>query len=134
MLVAHTTLLEIPCPGSICKNTAKDFTAAFSLAVEVLHDLHKFCNEGESLDWLTRKSATCNYTPDRWQSKTLLPSTNVGKKSLETEFLIAICRLPGDKWQKKTQFLAIFDRRLSIFVKSVLDCHPSNVNKQQMTF
>ena len=37
-------------------------------------------------------------TPDRWQSKTLMLSTNVDGKSLETEFSIAICRPTGDKW------------------------------------
>ena len=48
-------------------------------------------------------------------------STNVGKKLLETEFLIAICRPTGDKWQLKTQFLASFDP-CSPIVKSVFDC------------
>ena len=60
------------------------------------------------------------------QSKTLMLSMNVGKQSLETEFLIAICRLNGDKWQSKTLFLAIFDRHLSI-VKIVFDCRLSGV-------
>ena len=32
---------------------------------------------------------------------------NIDKKSLETEFLIAICRPVGDKWKSKTLFLAI---------------------------
>ena len=36
-------------------------------------------------------------TPDMRQSKTLLLSTNVDQKWLETEFLIAICRPTGDK-------------------------------------
>ena len=40
-------------------------------------------------------------TLERWQSKTLILSTNANKKMLETEFLIAICRSPGDKWQSK---------------------------------
>ena len=60
-------------------------------------------------------------TPGRRQSKTSILSTNVNKNSLKTEFLIAICRLTGDKWQSKTLFLAIFDPRSSI-VKSVFDC------------
>ena len=47
-------------------------------------------------------------------------SRNVDKKSLETEFLIAICSHTGDKWQSKTLFLSIFDSRLSI-VDSVFD-------------
>ena len=37
----------------------------------------------------------------------------VGQKSLETEFLIAISRPTGDKWQSKTLFLIDF---LSLFV------------------
>ena len=36
-------------------------------------------------------------------------STNVDKKSFETEFLIAICRQSGDKWRWKILFLVIFD-------------------------
>ena len=51
----------------------------------------------------------------------LMLSTNVDKKSLETEFSIAICRPTGAKLQSKTLFLAIFDPRSSI-VKTVFDC------------
>ena len=36
-------------------------------------------------------------TPRRRQLKMSILSTNVDKKSLETEFLIVICRLTGDK-------------------------------------
>ena len=57
------------------------------------------------------------FTPDRRQSETLVLSTNVDQKSLETEFLIAICRPTGDKWQSKTLFLSIFDPRSSIVEK-----------------
>ena len=39
---------------------------------------------------------------------------NVDKKSIETVFSIAICRLTGDNWQLKTLFLSIFDLRSSI--------------------
>ena len=46
---------------------------------------------------------------DRRQSKTVILSTIVDQKSLETEISIAICRQTGDKWQSKTLFLAIFD-------------------------
>ena len=60
-------------------------------------------------------------TPGRLQSKMLILSTNVDKKSLETEFLIAICRPTGDKWQTKTLFLLNFYPNLLI-VKSVFDC------------
>ena len=38
-----------------------------------------------------------NNTLCRGQSKMPIPSRNVDKKSLETEFLIAICRHTGDK-------------------------------------
>ena len=60
-------------------------------------------------------------TRGRRKSKTLILSMNIDKKSLETEFLIAICRLTGDKLQLETLFLAIFDLGSSI-VKSVFDC------------
>ena len=53
----------------------------------------------------------------------LILSMKVDKKSLETEFLIAICRRTGDKWQSKTLFLAIFDPCLS----SAFDCCLSDV-------
>ena len=49
-------------------------------------------------------------TPGRRQSKTLILSTNADQKSLETEFVIVICRPTGDKWQSKTLFLAILIR------------------------
>ena len=66
-------------------------------------------------------------TPDRWQSKTLMLSTNVDQKLLKTEFLIAICCLTGDKWQSKTLFLAILDPHSSI-VKSIFDFCLSGVD------
>ena len=50
-------------------------------------------------------------TPDRGQSKTLILSTDVDQKLLETQFFIAICRPTGDKWQSKTvssDFLSAF--------------------------
>ena len=65
-------------------------------------------------------------TLGRRQSKTKILSRNVDKKSLETEFSIAICRHCGNKWQSKTLFLSIFDPRLSI-VDSTFDCHLSGV-------
>ena len=43
------------------------------------------------------------------------------KKLLETMFLIAICRLTGDKRQSKTLFLAIIFLRSSID-NSIFDC------------
>ena len=54
-------------------------------------------------------------------------STNKDKKSIETEFLIAICHLTGDQWQSKSLFLEIFDPRSSI-AKSVFDCRLPGVN------
>ena len=38
-----------------------------------------------------------NTTPVKRQSKRLILSTNVDQKSLETEFLMAICCLTGEK-------------------------------------
>ena len=57
----------------------------------------------------------------RQQLKMSILSRNVDKKSLETEFSIAICRPTGDKWQLKTMFLSIFDPHSAV-VDSVLDC------------
>ena len=68
-----------------------------------------------------------NITPGRRQSQTVIPSTNVDQKSLETEFSNAICRSIGDKCQSKTLFLTIFDPRSSI-AKSVFDCRLPGVN------
>ena len=72
----------------------------------------------------------CNFinsTPDKRQSKTLILSTNVGRKALEKEFSIAICRPSGDKWQSKnTVSIDFFYPRWSI-VKSVFDCRLSYV-------
>ena len=62
-----------------------------------------------------------SFTPGRRQLKTLKLSRNVYKKSIETVFLIAICRPTGDKWQLKTLFLSIFDP-LSSIVDYVFDC------------
>ena len=67
---------------------------------------------------------TFNYyihTLGRRQSKTPKLSRNVDQKWLETEFLIAICRHTGDKWQSKTLFLSIFDPCSSI-VDNIFDC------------
>ena len=47
-------------------------------------------------------------------------------RSFETEFSIAICRKTCYKCQSKTLFLAIFDRRSSIF-ETVFDCCLSGV-------
>ena len=68
-------------------------------------------------------------TLGKQQSKMLIPSTNVDQKSLETEFLIAICRPNGDKWQSKTLFLVIFDPCLLI-VKSICDCRLQTTKMQ----
>ena len=72
-------------------------------------------------------------TQGRRQSKTLKLSTNIDQKSLETEFLIAVCRPTGDEWQSKTVFLAIFDPRSSI-VKSVFDCRFPDADDNNLTY
>ena len=60
------------------------------------------------------------------QSKSLILSTNVDQRSLETaSFHFGICCLTGDKWQLKALFLAICDPCSSI-VQSVFDCRLSN--------
>ena len=53
---------------------------------------------------------------------------NIDQKWLETEFLIAICRHTGNKWQLKTLFLFIFDPR-SLIVDSIFDCRLPGVVK-----
>ena len=69
------------------------------------------------------------YTLGRGQSKTPILSGKVDQKSIETVFLIAICRLTGDKWQSKTRFLSIFDPPSTI-VDYVFDCRlPGVVHK-----
>ena len=50
----------------------------------------------------------------------------VDNRSSETEILIAICHLSGDKWPPKTLFLGIFDPSLSI-VWSIFNCRLSGV-------
>ena len=67
-----------------------------------------------SRDKLPNYDEKVNKIAYRWQLKTLILSTNVDQKSLETEFSFAICRPTGDTWQSKTRFLAIFDPRSSI--------------------
>ena len=42
-------------------------------------------------------NGACGYTPGRRHLKTLILSTNVDQKPLETEFSIAICSPTGDK-------------------------------------
>ena len=70
-------------------------------------------------------------TSDRWQSKTLILSTNIDLRSLETEFLIAICRMTGDKWQSKTLFISICDPHSSI-VQSVFNCRQSKMIQERI--
>ena len=73
-------------------------------------------------------------TPGRRQSKTPILLRSVDQKSLETEdqksleteFLIAIFRHTGDKWQSKKLFLSIFDPSSSI-VDIVFDCRLPDV-------
>ena len=53
--------------------------------------------------------------------------------SLETEFLIVVCCLIGNKWQSKTLFLAICDP-CSVIVQSdsVFDCRLSCVINERI--
>ena len=51
-------------------------------------------------------------------------STNVDQKSIETVFLIAICRQGGDKWQSKTLFLMIFDLHSSMVLTFLIAAYP----------
>ena len=76
---------------------------------------------------------TLSITPGRWQLKTLILTTNIYQKSLETEILIAIYRQSGDKWQSKTIFLSIFDPH-SLIVKNVFDCNLHGVSMLGSTF
>ena len=60
----------------------------------------------------------------------LILSKKVDQISLETYFSIAVCCLPGDKWQSKTLFLAICEPRSSI-VQSVFDRRLSGVIQER---
>ena len=51
-------------------------------------------------------------------------SMNVDQKSLETEFLIVICRLTANKWQSTTLFLAIFDSRRGLLRVFLIAAYP----------
>ena len=51
-------------------------------------------------------------------------SMNVDQKSIETVFLIAICRQCGDKWQSKTLFLTIFYLCSSIVLAFSIAAYP----------
>ena len=51
-------------------------------------------------------------------------STNGEQKSIETVFLIAICRQCGDKWQSKTLFLTIFYLPSSIVLALSITAYP----------
>ena len=54
------------------------------------------------------------------QLKCLILWTNVDHNKLDTEFLIAICRLTGDIWKLKTLFLSIFNLNSSIVRKFLI--------------
>ena len=77
------------------------FSLDYSMTVKLLAEQH--------LEFLTVSFTGGCTTLGRWQSKMSILLTDVDQKSIETEFLIAICRLTGDKWQSKTLFLAVFD-------------------------
>ena len=73
-----------------------------------------------------RYCSYCIHTPGRRQSKTPILSSNVDRKSLETENWIVILRHIGDKLQLKRLFRSRFDPRSSI-VDSVFDCRLHDV-------
>ena len=60
----------------------------------------------------------------RRQSKMLLTIFERGSKSIETVFLIVICRQSGDKWQSNTLFLGIFDLRPLIVLTFSIVAYP----------
>ena len=55
-----------------------------------------------TIQYLT--STYLSTTTDTWQSNTLILSTKVDQKWLETEFSIGICGPIGNKLQSKTLF------------------------------
>ena len=83
-----------------CLNTPKRGLSVPLVLHPILCSAHMEMNSGEII--LVKLESYC-ITPGRRHSKTIILSTNV------------------DKWQSKTLFLAIFDRRSTI-VKSVFDC------------
>ena len=105
----------LPHPGMI--NSQKRFQSG--KIVDYNCSFNGLNQQRTSIEAFIKKIAI--FTPDRWQWKMLILSTNVDKKSLETEFSIASCHPTGDNWQLKTLFLAMFDPR-SWIVKSVYDC------------
>ena len=87
-----------------------------NMAMSKTHSSIKSFSPSSKMSLLSYLYYICIITLDRRQSKMIIISTNHGPKSLETEFLIAICCLTGDKWQSKTLFLVIFDPCL------IVDC------------
>ena len=87
------------------------------LMAKTLDCRKRICIKGLSKDYLpySHKSRTFSF---RRQSKTLILSTNVDKKSIETEFSVVICRPISNR---KHLFLRFFP--CSSIVKSVSDCH-----------
>ena len=64
-------------------------------------------------------------TPGRWQSKTLILSTKIDQKSLETEFSIAILLLDWQQMAIENIVSNVFDPHS--LIRSVFDCRLSGV-------
>ena len=58
---------------------------------------HNVSGQWTLWDRIERRPSEHTFTPGRRQSKTLILSSKVDQKSLETEFLIAISRHTGEK-------------------------------------
>ena len=63
-------------------------------------------------------------TPDRRNPKHSKQSMNADQKSLETVFLIAICRQSGNIWLSGLLFLTIFDLILAIVLTFLIVAYP----------
>ena len=71
---------------------------------------------------MLRQNRYSENTPNMQQSKTLILSTNVNQKLLETEFSIAICQMAIENTVSSNPRSSIV-----INVKSVFDCRLSGV-------
>ena len=74
--------------------------------------------------WWDTNAQTQSSHQVRGNRKRYQQSTNADQKSIETVFLIAICRQWGDKCQSKTLFLSIFDIRSSIVLAFSIAAYP----------
>ena len=61
--------------------------------------------------------------------KTLKLSENIDKKTLETVFLIAVCRQSGDKWQSKLVYSDFLSKSVNSI--NIFDCRLSSVDSSK---